>query len=352
MPSRILPHAILTLAVVLLLGQLSSVSAAEEAVAAAWARSKKIQTADITLKVTEITLRNRGSEPPAEARLESRNRLVIDGVMIRYENNHPVWNANRSAGINIRRVAVSTPAASKLFFPQGMGGKGPPSGVISEGERPLEIGSSLLLPLRMTFRGLEPRISSYLISDLKSADATAVIDGTTCQEYVVSRGDRTTHFWLDPSREHVVRRIRSQRGTHTTDQLDAEYRLDRSGGWVPHAWVLQFFKSPGFVPTTWRVEMAEMRINDPEFAEMVDLDFPPGTRVQDQRTERHLDYLVDSVGSWCELPPIQVERPSDSTPSLPWYQRDRPVAFGILAILALLILLVLLRRRRLKLAAV
>src|SRR5262245_10857893 len=98
MPSRMLPHAILTPAVILLFGQLSFLSAAEEAVAAAQARQKKIQNADITLKVTEFTVRNRGSEPPAEARLESRNRLVIDGAMIRYENKHPMWNANRSGG--------------------------------------------------------------------------------------------------------------------------------------------------------------------------------------------------------------------------------------------------------------
>jgi hypothetical protein len=197
-----------------------------------------------------------------------------------------------------------------------------------------------VFPLTMTIRGLSPAVAQHLVSQMRPSDNTVTIDGAPCKEYTVkSSAARTDRYWLDPARDYVIRRIRrmeKQRGGQLVQQVDVAYRPHNACGWVPASWVHRHYTPAGAAGRTTTVEVLDLRLNEPQPAELFDLRFPPGTTFYDARAGKA--YRVQPDGSIGEDPirprtelPVAVVPPRE-----PWYRRNKWLLIGLGAMLAAL----------------
>jgi hypothetical protein len=149
--------------------------------------------------------------PSEETTLESTNRLVMDGEKLRCETEHPLWSVPDGKFYRKKRVSVFDGSIAKTFQPNGIGSDDTPTGVLPGEPRLNDVKSSVLLPVTLTIRGLNPAISPYPMGDIKLSGGKLPIDGTPCQEYVLEfSSDLTLSFWFDPAKDNALRRIRTQ----------------------------------------------------------------------------------------------------------------------------------------------
>jgi hypothetical protein len=327
------------------------------AVAAARTRQESVKTVNLVLKQTEVfakggvsdrtppPFKSKAPVPAKETTLESINRLVLDGEKVRYEDNHPGWHMPSGEQHKRRVVSLFNGSVAKKYFPSGVSGKGNPVGTIDKDAWQDAMKSAVLTPITMAFRGLDLAISPYLIGDLKPSGITLPIDGAPCQEHVVNFSDATKSFWLDPGKDYVVRRMRLQRRGHLVDQCDISYRRHDAWGWVPASWVRNQYSPAGTVLVTTKVEVLEMRLNDPQPAEQFDIQFPAGSQVFDIRNAKN--YRVQPDGTMRELSPSGEELPgSVPQPGDPWYRRNKWLLLSLGVVLAALVLPYAMRRKR------
>jgi hypothetical protein len=329
------------------------------AVKAARARQEAVKTLDIKFRLKEVIaqgglsarrpaeLRPKQPVPPAELTLESTNRLVIDGGKVRYENNHPAWRTGDSAVIKKQVVVSCNGSAEKRFFPEGVYGGARPYGIIEKGVRLDFVGGPELAPILWSFHGLNPALHRAVIGRLKPTGGTLLIDGSVCQEYILRASERMKDlYWLDPKKEHVI--VRWQRLSRVIDQLDVRYRL-QDGTWVPESWVRTQSAPDGTVFSRTTADVVEMRLNEPQPAELFELRFPPGTLIQDNHDLPTAKmYWVEGDGRLRELSaaggePLPPVPPGGDS----WLQDNQGLLIALgLALLAQVVALVWWRKRR------
>src|SRR5262245_15502342 len=111
--------------------------AAESLEEAAKARQDAAKSLEVEIKVKEFQARGSVSEddpvlkarpsptpmviPAVDTTVESTNRLVIDGVKVRYENNHPLWHIRTGELHPTAKISASNGQVSKIFLPRGLG---------------------------------------------------------------------------------------------------------------------------------------------------------------------------------------------------------------------------------------
>jgi hypothetical protein len=334
------------------------------AVAAARARQKAVKTADIKFQRTEVISRGGVSEihqrgvvpgkkkmpvmPEKETTIKSVNRLVIDGIMIRYENHHSMWHVGRNAVMSNHAITVFNGGLGKGFFPDGIGMDGKPFGIITEKKQHMDIKSYVLMPITTAFRWLDRKIASPSIADFKPSGVTVPIRGAPCQEFVMRPSqDRIYSYWVDPKKDYVVRRIRNLLKGRLVNQVDIDHRRDDVCGWVPASWVYNQYSLSGALLISTKVDVLSMRLNKPQAAELFDVRFPPGTQVNDHRTSK--EYRVQPNGTMREVSPTGKElgstvyQPGDS-----WFQHHRWLLVSIGVVLAALVVGYFIRRKRVK----
>jgi hypothetical protein len=327
-------------------------SAEEEslAVAAARTRQELVKTLDVKFKRTEVIPKGSFSDrdpkafgkrapvPANELTMESNSRIVIEGEMIYYEDGLPTWNnlyAPNGGLIKQSIVTVGDGATVKLLFPRGLGETGNPQGTIRKEARAGHVISSNLMPITMSFRGSNTAINPRSIMEMKLTGNTLPIDWTPCQEHTIKLNDRNmiARFWVDPEKDYVIRRYEGVPGMGRTD---IRYRRDDAWGWVPEAWIYNEYSQTGVLQRTSKVEVFEMRINEPHPAEFFDIRFPPGCVVRDTRTGPDKVYYVLSDGSMREISERTGEflHEPKVQPAGAWYWRYRWLLGGLGVILA------------------
>jgi hypothetical protein len=331
----------------------------DPAVAAAQARQKSVKTVNMEFKETEVDAKGCISElaaapfksktpvPATETTFESINRLMMDGDKVRYENNHPLWELPTGKFLKRTSVNVFTGSLAKSFRPRGLSGDREPLGDFeSAGTLPEMRSSYTLLPVTMTFRGLNPVACAYPIYDLKYSGNELPIDGRPCREYALKlSADLTLSFWLDTARDYVVRRIRQVKENRLAEQFDIQFQPHQACGWTPASWARSLYGPGGAVLMTTSVEVRQIEINDSLPAAQFDLRFPEGTLVIDRR--KATQYRVRADGSMRELSSTGEELPGTvAQPGDPWYRRHQWLLLSAGAALLILLLAYGLRRRR------
>jgi hypothetical protein len=270
--------------------------------------------------------------PPKETTLESIDYLVIDGEKIRFENNHPLWKLPEGTILRGSKISVFNGSLAKTLFPKEIDGQGKPLGSIEKNAWLEDIKTNVLTPLNITFRGLNPTITPYVVNDMKPSGITLPIEGSACMEHVIKLSmDMTVSFWLDSSKDYVLRRIRKLRQQKLIEQVDINYRQSDGFGLVPASWVINRFSPEGTVRTTNKVEVLKLQINDSHPSEQFEIEFPLETFVVDKRTNK--EYRVQSDGRMRELSedgkelPGSVLQPGDS-----WYWRNKWLLLGLACI--------------------
>jgi hypothetical protein len=242
-----------------------------------------------------------GVPVPAEpTTFESRNRLVIDGDKIRFENNHFLVTSLKRKLSQTTMICCFDGTTSNAFYPHGFSGTEEPLGVVAPSRRPDKLDSTYISPILLAFRGLNPVFITDSLTGLKPAGTTLVIDGATCEEYSIARRNKEPlRLWLDPARDYVIRRVRDLASKTNVIQYDIQYRRDDACGWVPTGWTRTSTAPDGTPFITSTVEVMSMRFNEAQPPGRFEITFPPGTRV----TRGTTDYRVQPDGSTHEINP-------------------------------------------------
>ncbi|HYT94680.1 MAG TPA: hypothetical protein VEL76_38545 [Gemmataceae bacterium] len=326
---------------------------------AAQEREEAVKTLELKFKRTEVIakggvsardpppLRPKFPVPDQETTLAATNRLVLDGLKFRYEDNHPVFVFPEARLHKHAAITWYDGSVSRELMPneikKGMG----QFGTIHGSGRANDLKGIELLPLLLTFRPVHPLLGNSRFSTLKPSGVTLPIEGVSCEEYVVTTSaTKEQGYWLDPSKGYVVRRIRREVGGHVGEQIDVRYGREEQGIPIPTSWVRRQYSPQGEVLTTTTFEVSEVRINQPQAAEEFDMLFPPATKVYDQRNNKF--YRVEADGTMREVS-IRGEElgPSVSQPGDSWYRRNTWLLVSVgVALLGLLSAYVWRRKRR------
>jgi hypothetical protein len=314
------------------------------AVAAARTRQERVQSVDVTITRTEVVakgtisktmvgpIKAAGAVPASDTTLRSQGRLVVDGNRVRVENNHPYWHVNGTL-YQKQTISVTNGSLAKKFFPLGISSEDNPKGILEKTARQEDGKRPSLMPLTMTFRGLDLAVAPWSFAQMKPSGVVLRIEKADCQEYTISLGALVYSFWLDPNQDYVIRRVRNLSKGHVTEQVDIHYKTNAVCGWAPDSWTTTEYANDGRLLSTSKVDVVDLHLNEAPRPEEFDFAFPEGTDVYDQKNDK--EYKVQSDGSMRELSRSGEEIGSTiDQPGYPWYRRNQwlLLALGILVI--------------------
>jgi hypothetical protein len=317
-------------------------------VRAARARQEMAKTLDIEFKQVDFIPQGALSDaqpktygykapwPAKDVITESINRLVIAGEKVRFEYNHPVhinWHSPDGRLTQVNSIAVYDGTVGKVYYPRGLVGQGNPTGQISNG-RPPSLQPGVLTPIAMTYRGVHSVLTYHPVTGLRPVGNTLPIEWSPCQEYEYKfpGGNSAIHCWLDTDRDFVIRRW---------GQTDIRYQWHHTIGWVPNSWT----NSETSVGIGLRkVDVLKIRLNEPQPADLFDLQFPVGCDVYDGRDNK--DYRVQSDGSMGEVDRRTGKVLSQREPESVWYWRYRWLLGGFGVVCAGAVWQYIVRRKR------
>jgi hypothetical protein len=313
------------------------------AVEAARAREARFRACAVEFGVTEtVTHQVRPDEPQRKTTFTKAFRLTLDGDRLRVESEWvgpppPKFNFVMPPG-----VAVFDGELTKVFCPTGKGMDGQPEGLIDPSPRQQAAAHGFIPPVVLQFvRPLDPAMTAYPLDRFAPTGVTKPNNGVECVEYAHSpRPEITDTYWLAPSQDYVVARFEHRSHGRVTEWTNATHRLDPALGWVLDGWMTTRYSDAGAVTrkatgtvTRWRVGIG--------FADgPLDLTFPEGTVVADQRDSKF--YRVKANGSWRELDVTGDEVPEPV--ERPWYRRYAWLG-AVAVVLGAVVLARVLRRR-------
>jgi hypothetical protein len=247
-----------------------------------------------------------------EVTLQSTNRLLIDGQKVRFENNRPRWLIPERCLLRRSSVGYYNGSIAKDFYPKGKSVEGQAEGQIYSGAKLWGVNDPVLSPLSLTFRPFTRHLSEKWLEEMKPSGTSLLIEGASCVEYVTKYAGGTHFYWLDPSKEYVLRRLRKEYKNWPSAQYDISYGQHSIIGWAPTSWMCNVYGSDGRLLVSTKVEVLEMRVNEPVSPDQFEFDYPPGTIVTDNRDKSRC-FRVQADGSMREVSSINYEELPDSS---------------------------------------
>ncbi|MFO0810874.1 MAG: hypothetical protein U0746_19775 [Gemmataceae bacterium] len=237
--------------------------------------------------------------PPTDTALESVNRLVLDGNKVRFEDNHPTWFLPQGRIDRTPRLRVRDDQVSVMSDLADAKRKSASRGAIYGPSVVPYAGTWTVAPLMITFRGADDQLSLVVVSKIKPAGVKVTIDGSQCDEYLQANGRSKRLVWLDPEKDHVVRRTTTLYPEGKLwSKCDIQYNRSPTGMWVTKSWVTTTFSPNGEVIATLMADVRSVVIgNRPD--EEFDTTLAPGTGVYDGRNRKQ--YVVEPGGAMVEV---------------------------------------------------
>jgi hypothetical protein len=283
--------------------------------------------------------------PAKRTTLTSVNRLVVAGNNFRYEDHHPYFSRDPETLHQRPLIAVANGRESKTFFPKGPMGDSAGVGLLGEHGWNEWAKNSVLAPLMLTFRGLEPTLARYDLRLLKPGNDTLPIHGATCSRFdLASSSGVLNTLWIDDS--GLIRRMQFSKSGKLLTQCDVRYEQRYGVDTFPVSWVEVWYSRTGSVLSEDHVEVLDAKVNATVPRTEFDVRFPPGTTVHDNKNQSK-PYLVQDDGSMREKDGPSGEVRSQEAPGfLSRYWRQLVAVLAVLAILFLAGYLIRRRERR------
>jgi len=349
---RTLSVVSLCAALLLLVGLCLAAPADDPAVVAARRRQDAAKSFAVEYKQTEVIapggLYSTVKPIPAEeTTIVSTGRVVVDGAKVRFETNHAYYFLPGKPFVDKHEVCLFNGKVAHVSYPSGFGIDKTPQGIIERDAAPAGIKTYEICPIFAVFRGLSPVMTSWPYSDLAPSGRTCTIDDTTCEEYVTRPSAQVAIIcWLDPAQDYLIRRVCHQSRGQLDSQIDIRYRLSEEGYRLPHSWDCNHYSATGSVKRSQRFEVLQTQINQVEPASQFEIEYPPGAKVNDQRTDKW--YRVRSDGTMREFSIATGEDvlTTDSVAEPPWYRRHRWLLTGAIMVPAVAAAVIYIRMRK------
>jgi len=153
---------------------------------------------------------------------------------------------------------------------------------------------------------------------MKLTGRQVAVGGRSCWELNVvpmGSGQRKESIWVDPERDYLATRFILSHGGLPTYKVDVSYKADSDLGWIPDSWTMVQIHEDGSLLMTAHSKMNEYSINPICDKSDFDVVFPPGTYVQNEKT--NTDFIQETGGDVRIVPPNERNRSYEELVSTP-----------------------------------
>jgi hypothetical protein len=236
-----------------------------------------------------------GGPCPAErTSRQSKNRLVISGDRIRYENNHPILTLQTNGWSENIELSVSDGTRQKKYHGPVSGANRKNSyGLLASPSRGMIAQDTLQLPMMLAARGYDGELSLVTYSrGLRPTGDALQVRGRKCAAY--KQPSQNLTVWVDEGDGHSPRRAQLAAKGVTETQIEVESGVEPTSGLVlPKSWTESHYSTAGKLRKTVAVTVDAVYVNREYAADTFDLEFPPGIDVDDQRTNSQVRVQAD-----------------------------------------------------------
>lgn len=242
--------------------------------------------------------------PPADTAITNTCKLVIAGHKIRFEYTTQEWSSTTGRYEPTQYKCATDGTTCKVLRVYGENHPKPwPQGHIRADGTHLDVATARLHPALLAFRPTTKELRPHDIDRYESTGQQAAIHGEDCFELRERRAqiDVDKRLWISPEHFLVVRYLRTQ-NDHLYSKIDIKYSKTKDHHWFPTRWDIVLNKANGELKRAYGAVVSECEFNSAVAEKEFDLEFPPGTRVVDDR--RNEDYIVrpDGTGKRLILP--------------------------------------------------
>jgi outer membrane lipoprotein-sorting protein len=226
----------------------------------------------------------KGDIPPKDTTHTYQCSVVFEGKKLREESRIPSWDRNTNT-YTVRSIIAVFDGSTSSRLQDPFPGLKWHQGDIRKEAHHIDFNNLGLQPILMTFRALTPYMRAYDVSRFEVRDTKAVIAKIPCVE--LWQGNATQvedRLWVDPARGFVLVRCSQFLQGHLAHQLDVNYKRDGEE-WVPSQWTVVFNRG-GKLERFYQARVTQYELNVPIPKSDFEIDFPPGTRVTDDKNNR------------------------------------------------------------------
>jgi len=249
-----------------------------------------------------------GPSPPEDTEFTVPMELSFDGDKMRVSYTNKVWSEEERAFFDQTFISTFNGKVSKSFVPRT---KRWPQGVIRPEEHNLEATNLYAQPVLMMYRATHPTMGMFLPKSWVLSQQTPVFNGRQCVvlEEMGESSSVQRALWVDPQREFcIVRYLLTQR-RNLEVKLDIEYSQTAQREWVPTRWELVWMRSDGTLRESGLNEVDKSEINIAIPPAQFDVQFPPGTLVNDLKSKPKENYIVLEGGRKRPILPNEASAP-------------------------------------------
>ena len=219
--------------------------------------------------------------PATDSRIESVNRVVLDGKRFRYESRHPVFNIESGTWAKVHDVNATNGKIAKTIHDNGPGVR--PTGRIEGVPRCHRADDVILSPLACFYRWADPMLCAYPIMRFKPTGEKQSVAGKECLVYSFTRGTFAVKAMIDPALDHLARRVQSWRNGKLDIQTDISYGPVGGFAVFPRAWTISFMNPDGRLRESRNLAVLEVRVPEAVPDAEFEIEFPPNTLYHDRR---------------------------------------------------------------------
>jgi hypothetical protein len=288
--------------------------------------------------------------PAEDLTYDASARLCLDGDKMRYSYLNKIWSVPLDKFVDLEFTSVFDGAIPKSLL--AMSGDAYPTGKISRLDHHEDAHNANLKPLLLSFRPLDASLGIGASSNWAVSSQRGIVGGHTCRilESTNQATDIDRSIWVDPERDWIVLRYLETNKEKVIIQIDVDYESDPTHGWVPSSWRITWCRPDGPVQEASVNKVTEYTINDPVDAAMFDIEFPPETCVEDQRTPSALGgmtkYIVLADGKKRVIRPGELQMSHDELLTAGKRKEYIIVAVTLALLTAAVLALIWIRRRR------
>jgi hypothetical protein len=248
---------------------------------------------------TDSRLANDALEPvpPEDVTITCNGVLTFDGQKLRYSEDSADWSKKTKKYELVSDLVVFNGEVSKeLNITNPNHERYWPQGSIRKEKRNSYGSASTMQPILMTCRGLTPGMRAYDLETFELTGRKVTIDRRLCWELQRRPSSNSEDLlYVDPGRDFVfVRYLSTYRGL-LMRKIDVRYEMISQKEWLPKEWTVTMNTLEGKLDQSHQLRLTSYEINPTVAPEEFELEFPPGTRVRDNRNKT--DWIVKPDGS-------------------------------------------------------
>lgn len=225
-----------------------------------------------------------GPIPPSDGTYEYQRTLKFEGPKLRYSENEAVWSSLRKEVLSKERDNLWDGKLGNRLSKEEPADAFEYRGSV----RANSFLITAMLAVQPILAHCRPSLSEVMqLRRLSVTGRRGTVDNSSCIVVEGSPGlDRTSgvnrSIWVDPQRDFIILRWRSELAGKVLEQIDVFYVEDPAHGWLPSRWKRIEHGSDGRFRTSVEATIVEQSVNAQMKADDFRLEFPPGTLVSDQ----------------------------------------------------------------------